>query len=190
MAIPPRTPVVVAVGEITHRGDSVVDPIDLACEAARRALQDAGAAIGHRIDTVATPGILMIPRDNPASRIAEAVGLAPRRRISCPIGGNTPQYLVEVLGGDIVRGISDAVLVVGAETGESARRVKSGHALRDPKPVDAQDESLGDTRPGLSPAEMCATSPTLTPASSAIAVRLSPRPCIRANAVAPAWRCS
>jgi acetyl-CoA C-acetyltransferase len=155
VAIPPRTPVVVAVGEITHRGEGIVDPIDLACEAARRALQDAGVAIGHRIDTVATPGILVIPRDNPASRIAEAAGLTPLRRISCPVGGNTPQYLVEVLGGGIARGISDAVLVVGAESGASARRAKSGHVLPDPRPIDAGDESLGDIRPGLSAAEMC-----------------------------------
>ena len=34
------------------------------------------------------------------------------------------------------------------------------------------------------------TSPTLTPANSAIAARVSPRSCIRATAAAPAWRCS
>lgn len=152
----PRAPVIVGVGELTYRGDGVVDPIDLASEAARRALQDSGAAIGHRIDTVATPGILMIPRDNPASRIAEAAGLAPTRRISCPVGGNTPQYLVEVLGGHISRGIGDAVLVVGAESGASARRLNSGRVLPGPKSIDAQDESVGDTRPGLSAAETCA----------------------------------
>ncbi|MBP2455702.1 acetyl-CoA acetyltransferase [Mycolicibacterium lutetiense] len=154
MAIPPRTPVVVGVGELTHRGEGVVDPIDLAAEAARRALQDASATIGHRIDTVATPGILLTSRDNPASRIAEAAGLAPNHRISCPVGGNTPQYLVEELGRRIWRGVSDAVLVVGAESGASARKVTSGGALMEPKSVAAQDESLGDTRPGLSPAEM------------------------------------
>ncbi|MGA9374947.1 MAG: acetyl-CoA acetyltransferase [Mycobacterium sp.] len=154
MAIPPRTPVVVGVGELTHRGEGVVDPIDLAAEAARRALQDASATIGHRIDTVATPGILLTPRDNPASRIAEAAGLTPNHRISCPVGGNTPQYLVEELGRRIWRGASDAVLVVGAESGASARKVTSGGALMEPKPVAAHDESLGDTRPGLSPAEM------------------------------------
>lgn len=133
-----------------------MDPIDLAAEAARRALQDAWATIGHRIDTVATPGILLTPRDNPASRIAEAAGLTPNHRISCPVGGNTPQYLVEELGRRIWRGVSDAVLVVGAESGASARKVTSGDAPLEPKPVAAHDESLGDTRPGLSEAEMCA----------------------------------
>jgi hypothetical protein len=75
MTIDPRTPVLVAVGEVTSRAATVVDPIDLATEATRRAFADAGVPIGHRIDTVATPGILMIGRDHPASRIAEAAGL-------------------------------------------------------------------------------------------------------------------
>ncbi|MGK2880222.1 MAG: acetyl-CoA acetyltransferase [Mycobacterium sp.] len=154
MAIPPRTPVVVGVGELTHHGEDIVDPIDLASEAARRALQDARATIGHRIDTVATPGILLIPRDNPASRIAEAAGLTPNHRISCPVGGNTPQYLVERLGNRIWRGASDAALIVGAESGASARKITSSDALLEPKPVASRDESLGDARPGLSEAEI------------------------------------
>ncbi len=154
MAISPRTPVVVGVGELTHRGEGIADPIDLASEAARRALQDAGATIGHRIDTVATPGILLIPRDNPASRIAEATGLTPKHRISCPVGGNTPQYLVEKLGNRIWRGDSDAALIVGAESGASARRVTAGGSLPEPKATASRDESLGDARPGLSESEM------------------------------------
>jgi acetyl-CoA C-acetyltransferase len=154
VTVAPRTPVVVAVGEITHRGEDLVDPVQLAAEAARRALNDAGVRIGHRIDAVAAPGILLIPRDHPASRIAEAVGLAPRRRISCPVGGNTPQYLVETLGNEISRGALDAALVVGAESGNSARRVKAGRWLADPQPVGCEDESLGDPRPGLSPVEL------------------------------------
>lgn len=156
MSVEPRTPVLVGVGEITHRGDDLVDPITLAAEAARRALDDTGAAIGHRIDTVATPGILLIPRDHPATRIAAALGLDARRLISCPVGGNTPQYLVEVLGHDIARGAIDAALVVGAEAGASARRQRSGQQLGEPPAVARHDESLGDARPGLSPAEHAA----------------------------------
>ncbi|CPZ79132.1 acetyl-CoA acetyltransferase [Mycobacteroides abscessus] len=77
MSVEARTPVVVGVGDVTHRGDDFVDPIDLAVEAARRAVRDAGRAVERRIDTVATPGILVIPRDNPASRIAEAMRIGP-----------------------------------------------------------------------------------------------------------------
>ena len=40
MTIDPRTAVLVAVGEITNRSDTINDPIDLAAEAARRAFAD------------------------------------------------------------------------------------------------------------------------------------------------------
>ena len=155
MSVDPRTPVVVGVGELTHRGD-VVDPITLAVEAARRAIDDTGTAALRRIDTVATPGILLIHRDNPANRIGDALGLPAGRRISCPVGGNTPQYLVEVLGRDIMRGSIDAVLIVGAESGASARRQRSGRPLPELSPAEHHDESLGDERPGLSQAEHAA----------------------------------
>lgn len=156
MIVTPRTPVIVGVGEITHRGDDLVDPIALAAEAARRAFDDTGATIAHRIDTVATPGILLIHRDHPATRIAEVLGIAAPRRVSCPVGGNTPQYLVEVLGHDILCGSIDAALIVGAESGASARRQQSALPLPEPSPVTGHDESLGDARPGLSPAEHAA----------------------------------
>ena len=134
MSVDPRTPVVVGVGELTHRGD-VVDPITLAVEAARRAIDDTGTAALRRIDTVATPGILLIHRDNPANRIGDALGLPAGRRISCPVGGNTPQYLVEVLGRDIMRGSIDAVL-------SSARR-----AGRPPAASGPDDRSRNSRRP-------------------------------------------
>ncbi len=156
MTVTARTPVLVGVGEITNRGADLVDPITLASEAARRAFDDTGAAIAHRIDTVATPGILLIPRDQPATRIADALGIGAPRRISCPVGGNTPQYLVEVLGREIMDGSVDAALIVGAESGASARRQSSSRPLPEPAPAHSEDESLGDARPGLSPAEHAA----------------------------------
>jgi acetyl-CoA C-acetyltransferase len=154
MTIDPRTPVLVAVGEVTSRSATVVDPIDLATEATRRAFTDAGVPIGHRIDTVATPGILMIGRDHPASRIAEAAGLRAHRRISCPVGGNTPQYLAGTLGQDIMCGQVDAALIVGAEAGNSARHGGAAGTLPVAGPVEGHDETLGDARPGLSAIEM------------------------------------
>jgi acetyl-CoA C-acetyltransferase len=155
--VAPRTPVLVGAGEITHRDNDDIDPIVLAVEASCRAFDDTGAGeVNRRIDTVATPGILLIRRDHPATRIADALGLDARRRISCPVGGNTPQYLVEVLGHDIRSGSIDAALVVGAESGASARRQRSGQSLPEPPPVERPDESLGDARPGLSPAEHAA----------------------------------
>ncbi len=156
MTFDPRTPVLVAVGEITNRSDAVVDPIDLAAEAARRAFADAVAPIADRIDTVVSPGILLMHRDSPAHRIAEAVGLRPGRRISCPGGGNTPQYLVGQLGAEIMAGTCDAALIVGAEAGQSVRHARQAGRIPQADPVSGVDAVMGDDRPGLSPAENAA----------------------------------
>ncbi|WIM85939.1 acetyl-CoA acetyltransferase [Candidatus Mycobacterium wuenschmannii] len=152
----PRTPVVVGVGEITYRGSDAVDPIALAVQAAQRAVADTGRAISARIDTVATPGILMVARDNPATRIADVMGLTPHRRISCPVGGNTPQYLVEVFAAEIASGATDAVLVVGAESGRWAGKTPPGFQVKAQPGSGRPDESLGDSRPGLSSVELSA----------------------------------
>ena len=161
MTLDPRTPVLVAVGEITDRSDTINDPIDLAIEAARRALADAKVPIADRIDTVASPGILLMPRDNPAHRIADAMALPPGRRISCPVGGNTPQYLVGQLGTDIMAGKSDAALIVGAEAGRSARSARSAGTVPAVDPASGVDAVMGDDRPGLSPIENAAGLRTL-----------------------------
>ena len=150
MTVDPRTPVLVAVGEITSRSDEIVDPIDLAAEATRRAFADAGAPIADRIDTVATPGILIMHRDQPANRIADAAQLRPGRRISCPVGGNTPEYLVGKLGAEIIAGTSDAVLIVGAEAGSSMRRGSAAGTVPEAGHVLGKDETVGDDRTGLS----------------------------------------
>ncbi len=156
MTIDPRTPVLIAVGEITSRSDTINDPIDLATEATRLALADALAPIADRIDTVASPGILLMHRDNPAHRIADAVGLSPGRRISCPVGGNTPQYLVGRLGTDIMAGDCDAALIVGAEAGHSARLARRSGTVPQADPASGVDAVMGDDRPGLSPIENAA----------------------------------
>ena len=152
----PRTPVIIGIGEVTHRGSDIVDPIDIAAEAVRAACKDTGVDIASRIDTVAVPGILLLGRDNPAHRIADASGLPAGRRISCPVGGNTPQYLVGKLGAQIVDGKADAVLIVGAEAGKSAVRARQAERWPEVDAASGTDDSLGDDRPGLSNVENAA----------------------------------
>lgn len=156
MSPDPRAPVIIGIGEVTYRDGDIVDPVDLAAEAALAACKDAGVDIASRIDTVAVPGILLIGRDNPAHRIADATGLASGRRISCPVGGNTPQYLVGKLGAQIAKGKADAVLVTGAEAGKSAVRARQTERWPDVGAASGTDASLGDDRPGLSNIENAA----------------------------------
>ena len=155
-ALDPRTPVLVGVGQVTNRSDELVDPIALAAEATRRALVDSGAA-GLAVDTVAMPGVLAPRTEHPAHRLASSLGLSPRRLLSSTIGGNTPQWLVGVLGTDIVEGRCDVALVAGAEAGASARAArKQGIDARPTAEPTGEDTEIGDTRLGVSGAEVTA----------------------------------
>jgi len=152
-AIDPRTPALVGVGQVTNRGDDLVDPISLAAEATRLALADCGAHLS--VDTVAMPGVLAPRTENAAHRLAAVLGMTPRRLLSSTIGGNTPQWLVGKLGTDIVEGRCDVALVAGAEAGASVRRArKQGVAARTALEATGEDTEIGDTRLGASPAEM------------------------------------
>lgn len=152
-ALDPRTPVLVGVGQVTNRGDELVDPISLAAEATRLALADCGANLG--VDTLAMPGVLAPRTENAAHRLAAALGMTPRRLLSSTIGGNTPQWLVGKLGTDIVEGRCDVALVAGAEAGASVRRArKQGVAARTAPEATGEDTEIGDTRLGASPAEV------------------------------------
>ncbi|MGY6500477.1 MAG: acetyl-CoA acetyltransferase [Acidimicrobiales bacterium] len=152
-ALDPRTPVLVGVGQVTNRGDELVDPIALAAEATRLAFADCGADLA--VDTIAMPGVLAPRTEHTAHRLAAALGMAPRRLLSSTIGGNTPQWLAGKLGTDIVEGRCDVALVAGAEAGASVRRArKQGIAPRTAPKTSGEDTEIGDTRMGASPAEM------------------------------------
>ncbi|MDY7105992.1 MAG: acetyl-CoA acetyltransferase [Actinomycetota bacterium] len=152
-SLAPRTPVLVGVGQVTNRGDDLVDPITLAAEATRLALADCGADLA--VDTIAMPGVLAPRTEHAAHRLAAALGMTPRRLLSSTIGGNTPQWLVGKLGTDIVERRCDVALVAGAEAGASVRRArKQGVPPRTAPEAAGEDTEIGDTRMGASPAEL------------------------------------
>ena len=143
----------VGVGQVTDRGDDLVDPISLAAEATRLVLADCGAELA--VDTIAMPGVLAPRTEHAAHRLAAVLGMTPRRLLSSTIGGNTPQWLVGQLGTDIAEGRCDVALVAGAEAGASVRRArKQGVAPPTAPEPTGQDTEIGDTRLGASPAEV------------------------------------
>ncbi len=156
LALHPRTPVIIGVGDVINRDGPLLDPIDLAATAARRAFHDTGTDVTALIDTVAVPGIILMHRDHPAHRIADSLGLASGRRVSCPVGGNTPQYLVGELGARIFSGDCDMALVVGAEAGHTAIRARKDGTRLSVGSASGADTTMGDDRPGLSDVERAA----------------------------------
>ncbi|HQU26911.1 MAG TPA: hypothetical protein PLS29_07780 [Acidimicrobiales bacterium] len=123
MALDPRTPVVVGVGQVTvppdagHGYDDRPTPLDLMCDALEAAADDAGAgdALLARLDeVVAISSFVWHPRD-PAGLVLETLGLAPRPTALAPTGGSQPQRLVAASARRIAAGELDAIAIVGAE---------------------------------------------------------------------------
>jgi acetyl-CoA C-acetyltransferase len=116
----PRTPVVVAVGQVDQRGDDASvnrSPTGLLAEAARRAEADAGApGLLAAVDTVAVIRILSWRYRDPGALVAAELGIEPKRTIETDDGGNYPQALVNRAAAEIQAGTADAVLIGGAET--------------------------------------------------------------------------
>ena len=168
-----RTPVLIGAGQFTYRGDPATSPSPggLLKIAAERAADDAG--LGARglaaIDTLAVVGYTIdapgskrggIPHStNPPEQLAKAIGANPRWSVYSEMGGNTPQYLINMLAERIARGETDLALTVGCEfLGSAMKRMGKGLPFDDW--TAAEDETLdlpkrvGDPRAGSTPYEI------------------------------------
>jgi acetyl-CoA C-acetyltransferase len=160
MAVDPRTPVIVGVGQFTERIEDAayrgMSAVDLATEAAKAALADTGAdarAVAKSIDAVVglrqfeisgpIPAKLGKSNNYPRS-VMLRVGADPARAVLEPVGGQGPQKLVTEFGGAIAGGELDVAMIIGSEPGSTARYF----ADRQDKPdftehVDGQLEDRG-----------------------------------------------
>jgi len=167
--IDPRTPVLVACGEVTDLTTPAAagrSPYDLTAQAVQAALDDSGVPQRLRaaIDTVAMLRSFAdtSPRfasalggsANPPKSVAQRTGIAAARHLYTGSGGDLPQRLVSAFAGQIARGEARAVLVCGGE----ALRTQHG-VQREGLPVSwAEDpggtpEFFGDRRRGWSDLE-------------------------------------
>ncbi|MBA4756896.1 acetyl-CoA acetyltransferase [Sphingosinicella sp.] len=140
MSSDPRTPVLVGVAQYVGREDDPakgLSPADMLAEAARGAIADSGAEAASAIDTLvavrlfadsggAFPSPFGKYRNLPHA-VARRIGADPRDLIYGPVGGNTPQMLVNVIAERIATGESDVALIVGGEAMRTqARAEKAG----------------------------------------------------------------
>ena len=160
MAVDPRTPVIVGVGQFT---ENIEDPgyrgmsaVELATEAARAALADTAAdahAVAEAIDVVVglrqfeisgpMPAKLGKSNNYPRS-VMQRLGAQPARVVLEPVGGQGPQKLVTEFSRAIANGEADVAMIMGSEPGSTARYF----ADRDDKPdftehIDGQLEDRG-----------------------------------------------
>ncbi|MHB8681307.1 MAG: acetyl-CoA acetyltransferase [Acidimicrobiales bacterium] len=134
MALDPRTPVLVGVGQVLQRPEPGVDlteraePVELMAGALRAAAEDCGPAGPELLagaDSLRVMMPLSWPYVNPALLVAERLGIEPRQFGLSTIGGNSPQTLASRTALGIATGELDVALLVGAEciaTRVAARR--------------------------------------------------------------------
>ena len=168
-----RTPVLIGAGQFTYRGDPAQSPspTTLLKIAADRAADDAGigAAGLASIDTLAVVGFTIdapgskrggFPHStNPPAQLSTMMGANPRWSVYSAMGGNTPQYLINMLAERIARGETELALTVGCEfLGSAMKRATKGLGFEDW--AAAEDETLdlpqrvGDPRSGSTPYEI------------------------------------
>ena len=138
MAVDPRTPVLVGVGQFTERIDDPsyrgMSAVELATAATTAALTDTGADVravaraievfvGLRQFEICTP-FAKPPlgcSDNYLRSVAQRVGADPARAVLEPIGGNGPQKLVTEFAAAIAAGDIEVALVLGSEPGSTTK---------------------------------------------------------------------
>ena len=155
-----RTPVLVGAGQVSERLDDPGyrrrSPADLAADAAREALTDAGVD-ASAIDTVAAVPQFEISlpwavpllgcSDNFPRSVARRLGADPRRAVLEVGGGQAPQHLVNEFAATIAAGDAEVVLLVGAEAISTITRQAAA-----PDPPDLRESpggSLEARGPGL-----------------------------------------
>jgi acetyl-CoA C-acetyltransferase len=115
MPVHPRTPVLVAHGQVNHHKaapDSTLEPVDLMVAAAREA---ADARVLGAVDSIRVVNLLSVHYRDPALLLGERIGAGQFTTRYSGIGGNVPQTLVNRACVDIQQGRAEVVLVAGAE---------------------------------------------------------------------------
>lgn len=119
MAVDPRTPVIIGVGQFLNRvdrGEPPREPTDLMVEAVRAAEADSGVAgAAARAGVVAVVPVVSWRYRDPGRLVADAVGASGAATWYPAMGGNTPQMLVNRLARSIAAGEADLGVVCGGE---------------------------------------------------------------------------
>ena len=142
-----RTPVLIGAGQFTYRGDPATSPspTTLLKIAAERAAADAGLgaqSLSALDSIVVAPSAIAQPgasrsggapfSANAAAQLGTMVGAKPRWAALAAMGGNSSQYMINLMAERIARGETDLGLAVGCEVlGSVAKRMAKGLSFDD-----------------------------------------------------------
>lgn len=146
-------PVIVGVGQITHREKISRDdpsPVELAGRAVQACVEDSDCSgLLRHVDSLSVVN-MFCETENPTAALCESLGIQPAIREYTTIGGNTPQWLVNRAADRIAAGEIDVALLVGAEALYSKDRVfdwrRTYEALEG---MAERGEIIGTTRRGF-----------------------------------------
>ncbi|HRE02552.1 MAG TPA: acetyl-CoA acetyltransferase, partial [Ilumatobacteraceae bacterium] len=158
MSIDPHTPVLIGAGQLAHHATSVADglsPVALMAEAIRRATADAGLDATPDADLFAVVGLLSYKHGDPAWLVARELGIDAGVTAITPMGGNSPQSLVNHCAARIQRGEMEIAILAGGEASRTRARAKrEGVTLDWPvAPDDQVPVVIGDDLQMSHPAE-------------------------------------
>ncbi|MEO0412244.1 MAG: acetyl-CoA acetyltransferase [Pseudomonadota bacterium] len=169
MAIEPSRPVIIGVAEYVDKDSTpahALSPLDMLEHVALAALHDSGArGLAQHITDISvvrtffdsTPAYQVpgVAYSNLPKSLAARLG-SPAAGLTYPhVGGNTPQYQVNVFAERLAAGEGDIVLLAGAEamrTFNAAQR--QGYALDWREETGDVPEVIGDGTPGVNPHEL------------------------------------
>jgi acetyl-CoA C-acetyltransferase len=130
----PSAPVIVGIAQFTqHRKTQrPLDPLGLMIKTSQDAMIDAGASgLKNFIDSVYVMNLFQWSYFDAPGMVSAALGIRPRQALYLPVGGNTPQMVVNKAARDLAAGRCKAVLMTGAEAIYSLRRAMKGDIVLD-----------------------------------------------------------
>jgi len=123
----PRTPVIVGVGQVLHRLESLSEakePLIMMLEALALAEEDTGVAgvLSQAQSVCVVRGVWNYA--NPARLIAERIGASGAQSVGTLIGGNQNQAVINQTASEILRGKLDLAVITGAEDGNASMKAR------------------------------------------------------------------
>jgi acetyl-CoA C-acetyltransferase len=123
MALDPRAPVIIGVGQTVQHTDDLdeaLDPSLMMCSAIGQATVDAGLRSIPNPQSLRVVNLLTWKYGDPAFLIAQQLGLTPNETVYTTMGGQSPQSLVNATAAEIQAGTLEIAILAGGE----ARRTR------------------------------------------------------------------
>jgi acetyl-CoA C-acetyltransferase len=127
MAMDPRTPVIIGVGQYLQRAqglDDAEEAIDLMVRAAGAAASDAGLSSVPDVDSARVVSLLSFRYKDAARLVVDRLGISTRETAVTTAGGNSPQTLMNVTASEIQAGDLDLALLTGGEAWRTRMRAR------------------------------------------------------------------